>query len=1101
MSIANLQFPVLVQPIAQEGKRHYLIRPLFFYRPVVLKRRYEEAMTAFYKGIREHFKGFQLDQSNSSSLLWFHFNPKVKLLRISLNESLGRHPIKGDFHAAFFTLQDKTFVCLPDFGSYLFLSPHRPAQRKAFQEEIREQLRFLLRQRLELEEDIADCFAAPNSFLSEARLSISIQHAPFSFENSGQSWFFAQIHGESDFDGGIELERVGFDYNERYPSDLQRAPFREKEAQRLQQLLYQAENTPVVLLGPEGVGKHSLLEECVFRYLQTQEKAHAPYEHTQKVWQMDPNRLIAGMSIVGMWQKRLEAIIEHLRNRLKQWKIPGDKLVIDKVVALLHIGKSAQNSMSLSDVLRPYLEKRQLQIILVATPEEWKILQEKNRRFADLFQVLRLQEPDTQTAVRMLLEKRKELEYRHHGQISIQALEKLFTLHRNYFGNRALPGSVASMLSQLAVKHRYHEVDVNEVELEFRQLSGLNPHVADSEQYSFEPQQVEKELGSQIIGQPAVVEALAQLIHLIKAKLNDPSKPLGSFLFIGPTGVGKTQAAKVLAEYLLGDAKRLLRFDMNEYIDEYGIFRLIGDTQQPDGLLTGKVRQNPFGIVLLDEIEKAHPKIHDLLLQVLDDGRLTDALGRTVDFSNTIIIMTSNVGAERAGNQLGFRTGGQLEEAIYFKAVEQHFRPEFVNRIDRMVAFRPLELEHILHIAQLQIKELLQRDGFVRRTTILNISKEALEWVARRGFDARMGGRALKRQIERDLTALSAEQLLQSQSDAPILFDIHLQEEQLQPNIQTLRFAEPLEVDWMPDLPNDQEAKRYYGQLLRQLEQMEKRIKAQQDQGEQNEDLALVNYDSGDASDWHFYDYQDLLLDTKEQIKRILLGFGSRFFRDLDGKTLRLKSVGTASIIFRNNAGGHERNLMEDKLFQESALEELRHVYQHAPDQFNSNDSAFIRLFLAVERLKKALPDVLSEQVSKVRLSLQPLAGGGEESELDYLKERYLQVLDYMGVPCNHEDYVLHFEGYGFFDLFKSEHGLHFFHRAHQTPIPIRVEVESPDDLPLPQEPKVLRMYDIWLGADSKNSTITDLRTGYSNYASIRPEEFLLLLYAGSLES
>ena len=253
----------------------------------------------------------------------------------------------------------------------------------------------------------------------------------------------------------------------------------------------------------------------------------------------------------------------------------------------------------------------------------------------------------------------------------------------------------------------------------------------------------------------------------------------------------------------------MMRFDMNEYIDGGAVHRLIGDEHNPEGHLTGKVRYQPYGIVLFDEIEKAHPRVHDLLLQVLDDGRLTDSLGKTVDFTGTIIIMTSNVGARAASAQVGFDTGQRDDSSVYRKAVENRFRPEFINRIDRIVIFESLQLEHILSIARLQIKELLKRDGFVRRTTILNISSDALEWVARRGYDEKMGGRALKRQIEKDLTTLSAEQLITTHTDNPIIFDILFEDQKLVPKITPLAFCDALGEGWMPELPEISRGKRF----------------------------------------------------------------------------------------------------------------------------------------------------------------------------------------------------------------------------------------------------------------------------------------------------
>ncbi|NJK83563.1 MAG: ATP-dependent Clp protease ATP-binding subunit [Saprospiraceae bacterium] len=262
-----------------------------------------------------------------------------------------------------------------------------------------------------------------------------------------------------------------------------------------------------------------------------------------------------------------------------------------------------------------------------------------------------------------------------------------------------------------------------------------------------------------------------------------------------------------MCEYLLGSETYLLRLDMNEYIDGYAVSRLIGDYANPEGVLTGQVRHRTFGVLLLDEIEKAHPSVHDLLLQVLDDGRLTDSLGRVVNFSNLIIIMTSNIGAQDIGRKISI-TSDISDEAIYRKAIEVHFRPEFINRIDKIVTFKPLEKAHILNIARLQINALLQRDGFMQRSTILNISEETLAWLAEQGYDKSMGGRAMKRKIESEITTLSAEQLNSIQSNAPIIFDVDYDKTlaQLTPTVHHLQFEIGTdETLWSPFIPKEKE--------------------------------------------------------------------------------------------------------------------------------------------------------------------------------------------------------------------------------------------------------------------------------------------------------
>ena len=1088
MAIVKLQIPTLVTDTNIEDKVHYHLRPLFTGFPVATHRRYDNAVALFQKEVRQAFKGFSLSRQSADRLLWFLFKPEVQYHQFQLEFNLGRQFISGLFGLASFNLEGKSFLVLPSFYNYMFMLPEKKGGKPDLEGGAKKAIQALLRKikkENESEFDPEAFFASRREFMANIEVTVNIGQAGFSFDTPADNWFLTSLLGDTDFDGATEIERVGQDLNSLYPAELRRAYYQEQLVGQLYKAIFHRGNTPLAIIGPEGVGKHTIIHEVIWRY--ESEFYEAKKGRGQRVWLIDPTRIISGMSIVGMWQKRFESIISFVRNPAENAKT-SDKILIDNPVALLRIGKSAQNSMTLSDVLRPYLEKRQLQATILATPEEWKIVQEKGRRFASLFQAFRLNEPELETAIRIVLKNRRALERENDTSITIQAVRQLLSIQRNYLKNKPLPGSVMKLMRQLAVKYRYRSANAPEVREEFKAFSGLEERIFDSSR-QFQEGEVRGHIAQELVGQPKAVEALTNVIHLIKAKLADKSKPLSSFLFIGPTGVGKTQAAKVICKYLMGDEKHLMRFDMNEYIDSSAVQRLIGDDFNPEGQLTGTVRYRPFGIILLDEIEKAHPGVHDLLLQVLDDGRLTDSLGRTVDFTNTIIIMTSNVGARQVNTRLGFQSDTDDEGALYRRAVENEFRPEFVNRIDQIIIFNPLELSHILGIARLQIKELLQRDGFVRRTTILNISREALTWVAKRGFDARMGGRALKRQIERDLTALSAEQLISTQIDTPILFDVLLQNGQLTPQIRPLQFVQPVEDEWLPNLPDEARGKRFYNQLLYALENIRGQLQAYEEKMEAH--AGPLIYADGKPSSglgWEYYHFKDRVEETREAINNISLGFRDRNYKYGPAIPLRLKPV---NLFPRKDwsAKGIRENI-KDRLFQQEGIREISQAYHFGMTPFDSIKTEFIGNYLDVAFLQLQLRNVLKGRPQKGTLKIESYITGLGHWESSFLLDKYAELLQLMDIPhkVHKSRGLIDIETFSLFELFSGEAGIHLFYLGQSSPIPIHVSLGEAGI-----EENAYRVVRIYDGRD----TLTDLRTGFSNAVNIAGSEFKLLVYAG----
>ncbi len=1052
-----LEVPTLVREMRVNEQRYYRLRPLFVNHPVVMHMRYEKGLAQYKRAIKQFFQDFEFGRSTADELLWYTFRPELKyeLFDIAFNFS-GKY-LQGKIGAAVFEKNGLTFIVLPELRNYMFMAKVNDGKTTDFQPKVQAVVKQLFKhfEKEEGKDFEADAyFSTRKEFVTHIPAKIRINYSKFKFEQAATNFFFFQQN--QDFDGASELEKVGQNLVHLYPTELKKAFLREKIISQLTPILFgRRVNVPFVIVGKTGSGKHSIIHELQTRHIEDNKKGRK-----REIWQVDPNRVIAGMSIVGMWQKRFEAMLQHLLEPVEKAK-QSDILLVDNPVSLLRIGKSSQNDMTLSDVLKPYLEERSIQTVLLATPEEWKIVQEKDRRFADLFQVMRLQEPDMNTVVQMVLHQRRELEIANDCVISTQVIPQLFDIQRNYIRSEALPGGVMKLLTQLATKYKGNVIDLPEVREEFKELSGLEEHIFDKD-ITLEENEVQDALKQHLVGQPQAIEALSSAVQIIKSKLNNADKPLSSYLFIGPTGVGKTQAAKALCRYLLGDDKHMLRFDMNEYIDASAVQRLIGDYYNPEGQLTGKVRYQSFGVLLLDEIEKAHPNVHDLLLQVLDDGRLTDSLGRVVDFSNMIIIMTSNVGADAINRSISIREDAQNQAAIYQKALERTFRPEFINRIDKTVIFNPLDLKYILGIARLQIKELLQRDGFVRRRTILNVSQETLRWVAERGYDPKMGGRALKRQIEKDLTALSANQLIKIQTDNPILFNISFNKKtnRIEPTIQPLHFEVALEEEWMPNAIYKQNAGAFFREMLKEMEQIERTVKRRPT-------------DKIDAKkDWQYYQFTNAIDELKDELTQARLRMGEQV--QARTQPFRFKRVEMPS----------KAELSEDLIYF------IRDNYKHASPLFDRTQSEQLIFFLKVLHLKLASADFKAGHSGKIKIHFESYIDGLGKEHIQYLITQYSNVLKTMDANFEMDEKQLHIEAEGFAlpRLFQAEAGIHLFQDAANTPIPIRVHIDGATSGDSANG--IIRIYD-------REDTVTDLRLACTVVKNCSEMEQWLFLLAG----
>ncbi|MBS0660996.1 MAG: AAA family ATPase [Verrucomicrobia bacterium] len=486
----------------------------------------------------------------------------------------------------------------------------------------------------------------------------------------------------------------------------------------------------VLLIGPPGVGKTALQHELIRRRAELG-FPRTPFRATSGT------RLVAGMSGFGEWQERVGEFAREAARR---------KAVVHfgHLPELLQSGRHSHNQQGIGSFLRPFLARGEFLAVAECTPEQLPALEREDPHLLELFVPLRVEEPDAVRGREILAAAAPEF--------PAEALARLDALHRRYATTSAYPGRPLRFLRHLQRDRRGETpATPGEVIAAFARETGLPPVMLD-DALTLDLTATSAWFRQRVIGQPAAVEQVVDLLAVVKQRLARPRKPLASFLFAGPTGVGKTELARSLAAFLFGDAERVTRFDMSEFATPAAVYRLLGGPES-EGQLTARVREQPFSVLLFDEFEKAHPLFFDLLLPVLGEGRLTDVAGRLADFTNAVVILTSNLGATsyQAG-QLGFAAGpgAQRDAREHFTAaVRQALRPELFNRFDRIVPFSPLDEATVQAIAERELGLVRQREGL--RFRALELGPGVAAHFARVGFDVRYGARPLKRAVERGL--------------------------------------------------------------------------------------------------------------------------------------------------------------------------------------------------------------------------------------------------------------------------------------------------------------------------------------------------------------
>ena len=551
------------------------------------------------------------------------------------------------------------------------------------------------------------------------------------------------------------LEEFGYDITQAArEGKLDPLVGRENEIQRVIQILGRRRKNNPMLVGDPGVGKSAIVEGIALKIVNGD---IPPVLADKRLISLDLGSIVAGTKYRGDFEKRLKAIINETAAN------PDVILFIDEFHTIVGAG-GASGSLDAANMLKPALARGEIQCIGATTMDEFRKIVEKDGALDRRFQKIVVEKTDIQHTISILDKLKTNYEKYHNVTYSEESIEACVRMSERYITDRCLPDKAIDVMDETGSMVRLKNpkktacVTAEDVASMISKMTGIpSGQIAESEGVRL--MKMGEKLRGRIIGQDEAIDKVVRAIQRGRAGIKDPGKPIGTFIFFGQTGVGKTQLAKSLAEYLFDSEDNMIRLDMSEYMEKFNVSRLIGAPPgyvgfEEGGQLSERVRRKPYCVVLLDEIEKAHPDVFNLLLQVMDEGRLTDSNGRTVSFRNTILIMTSNVGSrelDEYGSGVGFSTSVKNVQGnrknVLEKAVKKAFPPEFINRVDEQVFFRPLDKEDIGRIIDIELKGLKNRvkdAGFE-----LTITPSAKRFVADAGYDPSFGARPLKRAIRK----------------------------------------------------------------------------------------------------------------------------------------------------------------------------------------------------------------------------------------------------------------------------------------------------------------------------------------------------------------
>jgi ATP-dependent Clp protease ATP-binding subunit ClpC len=617
---------------------------------------------------------------------------------------------------------------------------------------------------------------------------------------------------------------------------------REKEIERVSQILSRRKKNNPILIGEPGVGKTAIAEGLALRIIQ---RKVSRVLYNKRVVTLDLASLVAGTKYRGQFEERMKAIMTELE------KADDVILFIDEIHTIVGAG-GASGSLDASNMFKPALARGEVQCIGATTLDEYRQYIEKDGALERRFQMVIIEPASPEESIEILHNIKDKYEDHHNVTYTDEAIEACVRMSNRYITDRNLPDKAIDVLDEVGARVHITNInvpkDILDLEAQIESIKQEKISVVKSQKYEEAAKlrdkeknlinqldaakiEWEKETGSnrftvtednvaeviammtgipvkrigqsegkklltmesdikkRVIGQDKAIEKLSKAIQRTRAGLKDPNKPIGSFIFLGPTGVGKTELAKALSEYMFDSNDALIRIDMSEFMEKFAISRLVGAPPgyvgyEEGGLLTEKVRRKPYSVVLFDEVEKAHPDVFNIMLQVLDEGFITDSLGRKIDFRNTVIIMTSNIGSRQLkdfGTGVGFATTNKLasneseSKQVIEGALKKFFSPEFLNRIDDIIVFNSLEKHDILNILEIQMKKMLKRIEDLGYK--IELSQEAKEFIAEQGFDSKFGARPLHRAIQKYLEDPLAEEILKGDIVEGSVVNIELDKE------------------------------------------------------------------------------------------------------------------------------------------------------------------------------------------------------------------------------------------------------------------------------------------------------------------------------------